>query len=537
MLQRRLFCLLMSLCLMTCCVQASAAEYDEVFVIVHTNDVHGYIDIEPYVKALADDMKARYGARNVLTVSAGDVFAGGNAVAHLYKGETIPPIMEAAGYDILVPGNNDIIPGKDQLLSLAGMFGHTKVLCANLFDPSSPGVTVFDGTMITETEGGVRIGLFGLTTKLALLEKEFTILDTVDGAQAAVGSLKDKGCGIIIGVGHTGWNDDLVTPSANDVTSAEVVRTVPGIDVFVDAHSHSVINGGEGWICPETGTLVNQASCKGACAGVITIYIKDGAAVGKTAELLTLEELKARYLPDPDVLKLVNAAWDRLAGDLGESYALTPYYLNGLRTSESGDGRSVRTDETNLGDLVADFLRDYSAADVALVPGVLIRGSIDAGDIHTLNLYDVFALGCPLYVFEMSGEDLLLEMASSLSELPYESPAFRQISGASFGYLPAYTLSEDGDKVFTIIDPMVGGEKLDPKKIYTVAIGEILETPEGMDPLMTTMEEAAAAMGDYLGTGEAVFLPDVALPDSRITPMDQIPEGALTYQVELNAGE
>ena len=96
-------------------------------------------------------------------------------------------------------------------------------------------------------------------------------------------------------MGHTGWNDDLVTPSANDVTSAEVVRAVPGIDVFVDAHSHSVINEGRGWICPETGTLVNQASCKGACAGVITIYIRDGAAAAMGDYL---ESGEAVFLPD-----------------------------------------------------------------------------------------------------------------------------------------------------------------------------------------------------------------------------------------------
>ena len=53
---------------------------------------------------------------------------------------------------------------------------------------------------------------------------------------------------------------------------------------------------------------------------------------------------------------------------------------------------------------------------------------------------------------------------------------------------------------------------------------------------MTTMEEAAGAMGDYLETGEAVFLPDAALPDGRITPLEEIPEGALVYRVELNAG-
>ena len=75
---------------MTACPALSEAEdqhdYDEVFVIVHTNDVHGFIDVEPYVKAVADDMKAEYGDGNVITVSAGDVFSGGNAVAHLYNG-------------------------------------------------------------------------------------------------------------------------------------------------------------------------------------------------------------------------------------------------------------------------------------------------------------------------------------------------------------------------------------------------------------------------------------------------------------------
>jgi len=106
---------------------------DEVFVVVHTNDVHGFIDVEPYVKAVADQYKAQYGEKNVITVSAGDVFAGGNAVAHLYNGEKIPPIMDAAGYDMMAPGNNDFNLGGDQLLVLAGMFDKTQVICGNLY--------------------------------------------------------------------------------------------------------------------------------------------------------------------------------------------------------------------------------------------------------------------------------------------------------------------------------------------------------------------------------------------------------------------
>ena len=177
------------------------------------------------MKAVADDMKAQYGENNVVTVSAGDVFSGGNAVAHLYNGETIPPIMEAAGYDILAPGNNDLFLGRDQLLVLAGMFDHTKVLCANLFEQALDengepvldedgnilaGNTAFDRTMIVRTAGGTKIGLFGLTVSGKLVIDGFVPLGTIDGAQEAVSILKKEGCSVVIGVGHTGWNDDLV---------------------------------------------------------------------------------------------------------------------------------------------------------------------------------------------------------------------------------------------------------------------------------------------------------------------------------------
>ena len=527
---------------------AAISDYDEVFVIVHTNDVHGFIDVEPYVKAVADDMKARYGEKNVLTVSAGDVFSGGNAVAHLYNGETIPPIMDAAGYDILVPGNNDIIAGKDQLRVLAGMFDHTRMLCANLFEQATdengevltdedgkpvPGETVFDRTMTAETSGGVRIGLFGLTIDGPAEKGGYSHTGSIAGAQEAVGILKAEGCGVIVGIGHTGWNDDLVTPSANDVTSAQLVKEVPGIDAYIDAHSHSVINGGNGWVCPETGTLVNQASCKGACVGVIRLYIKDGAVAEKTAELLADEYLESHYTPDPTVQGLVNAAWERLAGDSGEMYLESPFFLNANRAGESADGRSVRTGETNLGDLVCDALRSYTEADVALVPGVMIRCSIEKGKIYTLNLYDVFASGCRLSVKDMTGEELLAKMASSLAGLPAESPEFCQISGASFGYLKEYALSEDGEKIYTIINPTVNGEPLNPEKTYRIAFSGPPDETEEPEPAISTMEEAAAAMGEYLKSGQAAILPDVPVPDHRIVPMEEIPEGAVRYEVKL----
>lgn len=506
------------------------APYDEVFAIVHTNDVHGFISIEPYVKAVADDLKAQYGEENVLTISAGDVFAGGNAVAHLYKGELIPPVMDVAGYDLLVPGNNDFNLGADTLVSLGNAAENMQTICANLYEmkeDGSQGESIFAPTAEFTTAGGTKVGVFGVTVSGGAIADLFVNPGSIESSQTSVAALQDSGCGVIIGVGHTGWNDDLVTPSSNDTTSAELVKQVPGIDGYIDAHTHSIIGGGNGWVCPETGTLVNQASCKGECVGVMTFYLKDGKVVDKTAELLLTEDLQA-YTPDADTQKLVDEAFARLEADTGDAYTTTEYFLNGLRTSDSADGRSIRTDETNLGDLITDFLCYATGADVALMPGYRIRSSVEAGPVTAVSLYDVFANGADIYVMELTGQELLDKMAGNLIDLPNESTQFNQWGGASFGYV----MGEN--KTFTIVNPMVGGEPLDLEKTYKVAMdlgGP--DAPADQDPILSGMEMVAEAMGEYMASPACTIYPDEPTPDKRIVPMEaaDIPADAVTYEV------
>lgn len=501
--------------------------YDEVFAVVHTNDVHGFIELEPYVKAVADDLKAQYGDENVVTVSAGDVYAGGNAVAHLYKGELIPPIMDAAGYDILVPGNNDFNLGGDTLISLGQSGQQVKTICANLFaynEDGTQGDTIFDRSMEFTTAGGTKVGFFGITVSGGSIADLFSNPGSVETSQEMVEALQNDGCGVIIGIGHTGWNDDLVTPSSNDTTSAALVKEVPGMDGFIDGHTHSIIGEGNGWVCPETGTLVNQASCKGECLGVMTFYLKDGAVVDKEARLITGDELLS-YTPDEATQALVDAAYQRLADDTGDAYVVSEYFLNALRTSESPDGRSVRTDETNLGDMITDAMRSFTGADVALMPGYRIRASVSEGPVTSVSLYDVFANGASIYVQELTGQELLDKMAGNLIDLPNESTQFNQWSGASFGYIAG-----EG-KTFTIVNPMVNGEPLDLEKTYTVAMdlgGP--DAPADQDPIVDGMEAMAEAVGEYLKNGGTI-LPDEVTPDNRIVPMTEIPADAVTYEV------
>ena len=80
---------------------------------------------------------------------------------------------------------------------------------------------------------------------------------------------------------------------------------------------------------------------------------------------------------------------------------------------------------------------------------------------------------------------------------------------------------------------MVNGEPLDPGKTYRVAYCFVPDGSSDTEPVISTMEEAAAAMGEYLKSGEAVILPDVPVPDNRIVPMEEIPAGAVIYEMAL----
>ncbi|MCD7769818.1 MAG: hypothetical protein LUH36_06890, partial [Oscillospiraceae bacterium] len=68
------------------------SDYDEVVAIVHTNDTHGFLTTEPYVKGLKTQLEQSGNYSLVLAVSGGDLYAGGYAAAHVYEGEYIPYI-------------------------------------------------------------------------------------------------------------------------------------------------------------------------------------------------------------------------------------------------------------------------------------------------------------------------------------------------------------------------------------------------------------------------------------------------------------
>ena len=558
------------------------SDYDEVVAIIHTNDVHGYIDSEPYVRGLKTQLEDSGKYSLVLAVNAGDVYAGGYAAAHLYDGEFIPAVMDKV-YDFMCWGNNDRGIGdgylRAYLLSILGKAGGMTSLNANAvavrdidmeayvesysptvgaetlaalypealslnadgtLDWSGVDLKSYDlaegqalpGTALVTTALGTVIGLFGETTSTTpdpTTDPDICASKgTLETAAECVTALEAGGAGVIVAVCHTGWlGADSEEVSGNDVNSAQLARLVPGIDAIVDGHTHSTICEGEGWLFGDTesAAIVNQAHCFGDAIGLMELYLKDGKCVAKDCRVLTPEEYESTVEPDAAAQAAVDACYDRLYEDgYTNPLAVTPYFLNGERLSSGNEAGGPRANETNLGDLVADGLLwlgrqlREEPIDVALQPGVRVRASIEAGPITMLDLMNVFSSPFTVYYQAYTAQQLVSYLNGGLSKLGQENERFPQVSGLRLTY--------GSDKKVQSLT--VGDKLIYENGVYYVdddwTVGCIINDGGGggsYEPdqlIFADNMETAWAFGDFLQNGEYTFYPNEIAPAGRVTP-------------------
>jgi 2',3'-cyclic-nucleotide 2'-phosphodiesterase (5'-nucleotidase family) len=430
--------LIMALIMPATAAQApNGAEYDRKISIVHTNDQHGIVDGEQYVKGLADTRKAT--GEFVLTVNAGDVIQG-EPINALTKGESVVKIMNAARYDVLVPGNNEFVSGLDHLLELRAKMAFP-VIAADYFD--ADGHAVFDPYIIKES-GEIKVGIFGLTAPPEG--------NPYEAAKKCVSELNNKGCDIIIALVHLGVGN------ANNFSGTGLAEKVPGIDLVVDGHSHTALEKG----IPVGNTIVVQAGEKLNYIGVAELYINNNKIVDKKASLIDRATYTSTIKPDATVAALIAeelAAIDKITATV---IGKTPHSLEGER-------KIIRTSETNLGDMVVDSMRWKTNADIAILQGSMIRASIAAGDITINSVLRVLPMGAIVTVVEAPGRFLLDVLEDAVKSYPDPSPGFLQVSGLSYSFNPS---GSPGKRVTEVVTDKE--KTFNPEARYKVALPDKL---------------------------------------------------------------
>ena len=432
---RKVLALLLSV-VMTLTLLVSSAWADEPkpldgkTVILHTNDVHGSIELYAKVAAMKGDYEAQ-GAQ-VILADAGD-YSQGTVYVSVNKGKDAVTMMNAAGYDVATIGNHEFDYGYAQLKSNldSAVF---KVVCANVLQDGSP---VFDAyTMINK--GGVQVAFVGLETPEAQTKANPALIQGLTflagdemyaAVQDQVNAARTAGADIVIVLTHLG-----VDSSSEPNTSYDLYEKVTGIDFIIDGHSHTVMTKGpEGEPIQSTGTALNNI-------GVITI---DNATKKiESNELIPIwhtEEVDGKEVPvydytksDETVANAAKAIIDPIDADYNQKFAESAVDLNGAKAPGN------RTEETNLGDLITDAMMwaiktkapgvDMTNA-VAITNGGGIRAAIAKGDITKKDVNTVLPFGNTLAVVYVKGSELLEALEVSTYCTPKSLGGFPQFAG------------------------------------------------------------------------------------------------------------
>ncbi|MFB5763309.1 5'-nucleotidase C-terminal domain-containing protein [Paenibacillus medicaginis] len=485
--------------------EAAAPEGGKHITILHTNDVHSHAvenkEEMGYAKLAGIIDKYRSENPDTLLLDAGDAVHG-TTFATLVNGESVVKVMNEMGYDAMAPGNHEFNYGWQQLVKLAGEMKFP-LLSANV--KQADGNRLFKPYVIKEVDG-VKIGIIGLTTPETAYKTNPKNVEGIDfaapaaEAQAIVNEIKDQ-VDVVVAVGHIGQDKSSVD------TSLKVAQEVPGIDVFIDGHSHTVLQDG---LVGGNDTLIASAGEYSKFLGVVDLYLdENNDVVSKKATLVDSKEA-ADIQPDADVNALVQSIQAEQKPILEEKVANSAVNLNGER-------ENVRAGETNLGDLVADAIRDVSGADVALTNGGGIRTSIPAGDVTKGQVISVLPFGNQVVTLEVTGADIKAALENGVSAYPEPSGGFPQVSGMTF---KIDTSAAAGSRVTSL---MIDGKPYDPAATYTLATNDF--TAAGGDQYTMFTKYPQAGMFGSLDEALISHMQELGAvhvqADGRVTSADE----------------
>ena len=252
--------------------------------ILHTNDVHSYIDTfgpnegknanKGGVARRASLIDAiRKENSNTLLLDAGDFFEG-TPYFNYYGGELEIKLMSKLKYDAATIGNHDFANGLDGLLA---QYPHKSFpfITAN-YDFSNTILNTHTKPYEIFIKDNVKIGVFGLGISLdgivlKNLFKETKYLDPIEISQDMTRILKDEEhCDLIICLSHLGYHYKYNAAKISDLKLAAATKD---IDLIIGGHTHTflpkptVAKNIEG-----KNMLINQVGCYGVCLGRIDFY-------------------------------------------------------------------------------------------------------------------------------------------------------------------------------------------------------------------------------------------------------------------------
>jgi 2',3'-cyclic-nucleotide 2'-phosphodiesterase (5'-nucleotidase family) len=308
--------------------------------------------------------------------------------------------------------------------------------------------------------------------------KPVTFTDPIERSKAMVDILKNREkVDLVICLSHSG------TSKFKRYSEDEILaREVPGIDVIISAHTHTVL--------PKPiilgKTIIASAGCYGAYLGMLDLeYSRKN---GTELVAYKLEPVSADVSSDASISSEIAS----YKGVINQRYLRPYHYLFDQAIAESGFDMNyeaygdARSTETGLGDMITDAFRyavqkaegnKYEYIHLVIEPAGLIRDSFLKGNITVADIFKTLSIGLgedgsagyPLIACYITGDDMkrLLEVDTTVAKI--KTAAHLQVSGIRFTYNP-HRVPCDRVMSIEIRDANGNYQPFEPGKLYRICM-------------------------------------------------------------------
>ena len=424
--------------------------------ILHDTHFHGNFGNEDlslaHYAALVNRIRSQ--KPNTLFVGVGDDLAS-SLHSLLFRGEHMVEALNAAGLDFNTYGNHEFDYEADNVLEQVARSKFTWVT-ANVIDRRTGDVFGAEHGVrryAVVDVGGVRVGITGIapadTPALSKIGDDVIILDPAEALAALVPEIR-KEASVVVVLSHEAWTE-----------TERIAAIVPGVDVYVGDHSATMI--------PQPkvigGAIVSRVGAELDYLGELTLTVEGGAITGWEFQLHDVRALveSGELYPDVRVQRVIDRYLRLAEASLGQEVGVTRTPLDGRR-------ETVRTRESALTNFLADVLRDWAGADVAIVNGGAFRservhgpGPLTRADIVSILPFVNYAT-----TLRLKGQTIVDALELGVSSVESEHGRFLHVSGLSY----TFDLSKPpGER---IVEVLFGGRPIDPDAWYTVATFDFL---------------------------------------------------------------
>jgi len=441
--------------------------------ILWTNDTHGYLS-PLYHREEGDDQymdRARREGKvggfayitsiierqrnelpnKTLLFDSGDSWHG-TVVPVRLGGSPVVEVMNAMGYDAMVPGNVEFFydqPTLEKLFAAA----HFPIVAANFYDAKWGERVEMKNVYpyAVKKVNGLKIAVIGMTyhwmSKVAHHPQWSFGLRTEEVQQDIDHLRKIEQVDLVVLLSHMGWKADT--------RYAELVNN---IDVIVGAHTHdilyrpTIVHNKKS----KHSVLVVQSGSHGKMLGQLDLQVKNRRIIAFTQ---TLFPIRVRDItPDPEIQALITKL-------------RAPYKLELERVI--GETRTLLyrqgTWQSTADNLVSDALRARSGQQIAITQPGRYGATILPGPITVEDVYNLVPTENPINHMQIRGSDLRNMLESAIDNVISGDPLLQ--IGANMWRFSGLTIQIDVRKPYPkrIQEILIDGKPLRDERLYSLA--------------------------------------------------------------------